>query len=57
VRWLIEVTPLYRSVDLTRALSLGPVGPRQLVDVLYLLALLAVGLTLAGRRMGRMLCK
>lgn len=57
VRLLIEVTPLYRSVDLTRALSLGPVGPRQLVDVLYLLALLAVGLTLAGRRMGRMLCK
>jgi lipooligosaccharide transport system permease protein len=57
VRWLIEVTPLYRSVDLTRALSLGPVGPRQLVDVLYLLALLAVGLTLAGRRMGRMLCE
>ena len=57
VRWLIEVTPLYRSVDLTRALSLGPVGPRQLVDVLYLLALLALGLALAGRRMGRMLCK
>src|SRR4051794_10933566 len=57
VRWLIEVTPLYRSVDLTRALSLGPVGATQALDVLYLLAVLALGLTVAGRRMGRMLCK
>jgi lipooligosaccharide transport system permease protein len=57
LRWLIEVTPLYRSVDLTRALSLGPVGRTQLLDVLYLLAVLALGLTVAGRRMGRMLCK
>ena len=56
-RRLIEVTPLYRAVDLTRALSLGPVGALQLVDVLYLLTVLAIGLTVAGRRMGRMLCK
>lgn len=57
LRWLVEVTPLYRSVDLARALSLGPVGVTQLVDVLYLLALFAIGLAVAGRRMGRMLCK
>jgi lipooligosaccharide transport system permease protein len=57
VRWLIEATPLYRSVDLTRALSLGAVGTLQLLDVLYLLVILAAGLTVAGRRMGKMLCK
>jgi lipooligosaccharide transport system permease protein len=57
LRWVIEVTPLYRSVDLTRALSLGPVGWTQALDVLYLLALLAAGLTVAGRRMTGMLCK
>ena len=57
VRWLIEVTPLYRSVDLARALSIGPVGVTQLLDVLYLAALLAIGLAVAGRRMGRMLCE
>jgi lipooligosaccharide transport system permease protein len=57
LRWLIEATPLYRSVDLARALSLGPVGWTQAWDVLYLLALLAIGLTIAGRRMTGMLCQ
>ncbi|WP_249997432.1 ABC transporter permease [Actinoplanes sp. M2I2] len=57
LRWLIEVTPLYRSVDLVRALSTGTLGWLQLVDVLYLLALLAAGLTIAGRRMAKQLCK
>ena len=56
-RWLVEVTPLYRSVDLIRALSIGPVGAVQLLDVAYLLAMLAVGLTVAGRRMGNLLCR
>jgi lipooligosaccharide transport system permease protein len=57
LRWLIEVTPLYRSVDLIRALSTGTAGRTQVLDVAYLLALLAVGLTIAGRRMSRLLCK
>jgi lipooligosaccharide transport system permease protein len=57
LRWLVEVTPLYRSVDLIRGLSTGTTGRSQLIDVVYLLAVLAVGLTLAGRRMGRLLCK
>jgi lipooligosaccharide transport system permease protein len=56
LRWLVEVTPLYRAVDLIRALSLGPVGVMQLMDVLYLLSLLAAGVTVAGRRMERILC-
>jgi lipooligosaccharide transport system permease protein len=57
IRWLIELTPLYRSVDLIRAVCLGPLSPTQLLDVLYLLALLAVGLAVAGSRMERILCK
>jgi lipooligosaccharide transport system permease protein len=57
LRWLVEVTPLYRAVDLTRGLSTGTTGWSQVVDVAYLLAMLAIGLTVAGRRMGRLLCR
>ncbi|MDI6098205.1 ABC transporter permease [Actinoplanes sp. NEAU-A12] len=57
LRWVVEVTPLYRAVDLIRGISLGSVGVTQLVDVLYLLAMLAVCLVVAGRRMERLLCK
>ncbi|MET8148672.1 ABC transporter permease [Actinoplanes sp. NPDC049668] len=57
LRWVVEVTPLYRSVDLIRAITTGSVGWLQLLDVLYLLALMAIGLTVAGRRMGRLLCR
>lgn len=57
LRWLVEASPLYRAVDLTRALSTGSAGRAQLVDVAYLVILLAVGLTVAGRRMATMLCK
>ena len=56
-RWIVEASPLYRSVDLIRAITTGSVGWLQVVDVLYLLALMAVGLFVAGRRMGRLLCK
>jgi lipooligosaccharide transport system permease protein len=51
------VTPLYRSVDLIRAITTGSVGWIQTLDVLYLLALFGLGLTVAGRRMGTLLCK
>jgi lipooligosaccharide transport system permease protein len=57
LRWVVEVTPLYRSVDLIRAITTGSVGWVQALDVLYLLALIAVGLTVAGRRMGKLLCR
>ena len=57
LRWLVEASPLYRSVDLIRALSTGSSGWPQLADVGYLVLLLAIGLTVAGRRMSAMLCK
>ena len=57
LRWFVEVTPLYRSVDLVRAITTGGVGWLQAVDVLYLLGVFAVGLAIAGRRMEKLLCK
>jgi len=57
LRWLVEVTPLYRSVHLIRAITTDSLGWQQTVDVLYLLALMVLGLTVAGRRMGKLLCK
>ncbi|OJF09369.1 ABC transporter permease [Couchioplanes caeruleus] len=57
LRWLVEVTPLYRSVDLIRAITTGGVGWIQLLDVVYLLVVVALGLAVAGRRMEKLLCK
>jgi lipooligosaccharide transport system permease protein len=57
LRWLVEITPLYRSVDLIRGICTGVVGWSQLLDVCYLIGLLIVGLVVAGRRMGTLLCK
>jgi lipooligosaccharide transport system permease protein len=57
LRWVVEVTPLYRSVDLIRGVTTGSWSWVQLVDVGYLIALFAIGLAIAGRRMGKLLCK
>jgi len=57
VRWFVEVSPLYRSVDLVRGITTGAWNATALVDVAYLVALLVLGLTVAGRRMGSLLCK
>ena len=57
LRWVVEVTPLYRSVDLVRGITTGVWGWVQVLDVAYLLVLFAVGLAVAGRRMGDLLCK
>ncbi|MBO4208819.1 ABC transporter permease [Micromonospora echinofusca] len=55
LRWLVEVTPLYRAVDLTRGITTGSGDWSLLLDVLYLLGVLVLGLVVAGRRMGRLL--
>ncbi|MFK3983919.1 ABC transporter permease [Micromonospora sp. NPDC050397] len=57
LRWLVEVTPLYRAVDLIRGITTGTGGLVRLVDVLYLLAATGLGLLVASRRMGRLLYK
>ena len=57
LRWVVEVTPLYRSVDLIRGITTGGWGALQVLDVLYLVALFGLGLVVASRRMGALLCK
>ncbi|MEU4775891.1 ABC transporter permease [Micromonospora sp. NPDC023644] len=55
LRWLVEATPLYRAVHLIRGISTGTVGGEWVLDVLYLLTVMTVGLLVASRRMGRLL--
>lgn len=52
---IVRLTPLYHAVSLLRSLTLGAVGPGQLVDAAYLAVLGTVGVALAARRMGRLL--
>jgi lipooligosaccharide transport system permease protein len=51
----VECFPLYQGVALMRGLTLGSVGPGLLWHVLYLAVMGAVGLTIAGRRISRLL--
>jgi lipooligosaccharide transport system permease protein len=57
LRWLVEVTPLYRAVHLVRGLAIGSGDWVALVDLLYLLGATALGLAIASRRMGKLLYK
>jgi lipooligosaccharide transport system permease protein len=57
VQVVVECTPLYQGVVLLRGLTLGAVGPGLLVSVAYLTVMGAVGLAIAGRRIGRLLLK
>jgi lipooligosaccharide transport system permease protein len=55
IQYVVEITPLYQSVDLLRGLTLGLAGPGLLWHVLYLAVLGLAGLLVAGRRIGRLL--
>ena len=57
VRWVLPLTPLYHGVELLRGFTLGTVGPELLVHAAYLLAMAAVGLAIADRRLERLLLK
>jgi lipooligosaccharide transport system permease protein len=57
VRWLVDVSPLYHAVALVRAITTGTLGWAQLGNLAFLLAATALGLLIASRRMGRLLCK
>lgn len=56
-RVLIEVTPLYHAVELVRGLTTGNPGWATLGHTAYLVVMAAVGIFVAGRRMGRILLK
>jgi lipooligosaccharide transport system permease protein len=52
---LVQITPLYQSVTVMRALALGTVSPGLLWHVAYLGVMGVTGLYVAGRRIGRLL--
>jgi lipooligosaccharide transport system permease protein len=52
-RWLqivVECTPLYHGVSLIRALTLGDLGLAVIGNIAYLLAMGAIGVAVASRR-------
>jgi lipooligosaccharide transport system permease protein len=55
LRWVVEVTPLYRGVVLCRELTTGVVTWASLISVLYLLAMGLVGVAVVRRRLGALL--
>ena len=54
---IVEVTPLYRSIDLIRAFTTGIVSPTVVIDVVYLVAMGLIGLTIVSRRLDKLLLK
>jgi lipooligosaccharide transport system permease protein len=57
LRVIVELTPLYHSVELLRAITTGSAGWGALGHAGYLVAATALGLAVAGRRMGKLLLK
>ena len=57
IRWVVECTPLYRGVVLCRELTTGSLTLESLVSVVYLVVLGAVGMTIASRRLDRLLLR
>jgi lipooligosaccharide transport system permease protein len=57
LRVIVELTPLYHSVELVRAITTGSAGWATLGHAGYLLAATALGLAVAARRMGKLLLK
>ena len=55
LRWIVEVTPLYRGVVLCRELTTGAVSIDSLISVVYLLAMGAFGAWLVRRRLDALL--
>jgi lipooligosaccharide transport system permease protein len=51
----VRISPLYHAITLIRSLTLGTVGPFQLVNAGYLVALGLAGIWLARKRMSRLL--
>lgn len=56
VRVVVWLTPLFHGVELVRGFTTGVVGWLMLVHALYLVAITALGLVIASRRVTRLLC-
>ena len=57
VRWLVELTPLYRGVVLCRELTTGAVSMASVWSVAYLLVMASAGLVLVRKRLDVLLLK
>jgi lipooligosaccharide transport system permease protein len=57
LEWIVRCLPLYHGIELVRALTIGAVGPFQLVNVAYLAALGLVGMYVASLRIDKLLLK
>ncbi|HEY7024761.1 MAG TPA: ABC transporter permease [Candidatus Limnocylindrales bacterium] len=57
LRIIIQITPLYRGVDLLRSLSLGVVGPSIAIDIVYLGVMGTLGLLVVSRRLDKLLLR
>jgi lipooligosaccharide transport system permease protein len=55
LQWVIRCTPLYQGVVLERSLVLGDVGWNLIVPVVYLAVMGTVGLSIARRRLTKLL--
>ena len=55
LRWVVEVTPLYRGVVLCRELTTGAMSEASVVSVAYLLVMGLVGLKVVSRRLDTLL--
>lgn len=55
LRWVVEVTPLYRGVVLCRELTTGAITWESGISVVYLVAMGAVGLAIVRRRLDKLL--
>jgi lipooligosaccharide transport system permease protein len=57
LRWIVEVTPLYRGVALVRELTTGAVTMDSVWSVVYLVVMGTLGLAVAQRRFSRLLLR
>jgi lipooligosaccharide transport system permease protein len=57
LRWVVEVSPLYRGVALVRELTTGALSVDSLWSVAYLLVMGSVGLAVASRRFDSLLLR
>ena len=57
IRWVVELTPLYRGVVLCRELTTGAVSMASVWSVLYLVVMGVLGLLLVRRRLDQLLLK
>jgi lipooligosaccharide transport system permease protein len=55
IQWFVRFSPLYHAITLIRSLTLGAVGPINVLNAAYLLVLGVIGIAIARRRMAGLL--